>query len=148
MTGVWGQNRRISGYHMARQLRSETGLVIEKQRSTTSDLEMKVKMTFNQISEGLQFELTGRKRNVGLSRGRRMCPTAVVRHSRCPLFPTIFPIPELEKEKVFKNWDWVETNSLILSTSMRISLNLFNQLITLYKLHTTCCKLACNILQA
>uniref|UniRef100_A0AAG5DBW7 Uncharacterized protein n=1 Tax=Anopheles atroparvus TaxID=41427 RepID=A0AAG5DBW7_ANOAO len=39
MTGVSGQNLRISGYHMARQFRSETGFAIEKQSSTTSELE-------------------------------------------------------------------------------------------------------------
>lgn len=37
MTGVSGQNRRISGYHIALQFRKDTGLAIEKHRSTTSD---------------------------------------------------------------------------------------------------------------
>lgn len=37
-TGVCGQKRLISGYHIAWQLRSDTGLVIEKHSNTTSDL--------------------------------------------------------------------------------------------------------------
>ena len=40
-TGVCGQKRRISGYHMALQFRNDTGFVIEKHRSTTSDLRKK-----------------------------------------------------------------------------------------------------------
>lgn len=37
MTGVSGQNRRISGYHMAKQFRNDVGFAIEKHKSTTSD---------------------------------------------------------------------------------------------------------------
>lgn len=42
-TGVLGQKRRISGSHMALQLRNDFGLPIEKQSNTTSDLEAKIK---------------------------------------------------------------------------------------------------------
>lgn len=37
ITGVSGQNLRISGYHMARQFRNDTGFVMEKHKSTTSE---------------------------------------------------------------------------------------------------------------
>lgn len=39
--GVFGQNRRISLYQEVFTLRSETGLAMEKQRSTTSELKKK-----------------------------------------------------------------------------------------------------------
>ena len=42
-TGVLGQKRRISGNHIALQLRSDFGLPIEKHSSTTSDLGWKIK---------------------------------------------------------------------------------------------------------
>ena len=42
-TGVFGQKRRISGNHMALQLRNDFGLPIEKHSSTTSDLSWKIK---------------------------------------------------------------------------------------------------------
>ncbi len=37
ITGTSGQNFRISGYHIARQFRNDTGLAIEKHSSTTSE---------------------------------------------------------------------------------------------------------------
>lgn len=37
MTGVSGQNRRISGYHIARQLRNDAELAMEKHKRTTSE---------------------------------------------------------------------------------------------------------------
>jgi hypothetical protein len=41
-TGVLGQKRRISGSHIALQLRRDFGLPIEKQSNTTSDLKVKI----------------------------------------------------------------------------------------------------------
>lgn len=41
ITGVSGQNLRISGYHIALQLRNDIGLAIEKHNKTISDLKTK-----------------------------------------------------------------------------------------------------------
>ena len=41
-TGVLGQKRRISGSHMALQLRNDFGLPIEKHSNTTSDLQQRI----------------------------------------------------------------------------------------------------------
>lgn len=55
-TGVCGQKRLISGYHIAWQLRSDTGLVIEKHSNTTSDLKFhKFKIKYSHLFLAILF---------------------------------------------------------------------------------------------
>lgn len=98
-TGVCGQNCRISGSHIALQLRREPWFDNEKHRSTTSDLEINTRIGYfvwffvrshlSIFGEVLTFHM----QNVCLSRGHQMYPISEVIHSLRLLLPTIFPEP-------------------------------------------------------
>lgn len=82
ITGVSGQNLRISGNHIALQLRKDIGLAIEKHSKTTSDLKIKMPLLLLKYPKRMFviISITCHKQIFCLYHGHRMCPTTEATH--------------------------------------------------------------------